>query len=57
MSSFSDQFATYDTLVYYPALHQSLPNKSQPYAVEADNAALRHYLARLTRKSRCIRAL
>ena len=50
---FSDQFSTYDTLVYYPADHFSLPNKSQTYAVEADNAELRHYLARLARKSRC----
>jgi insertion element IS1 protein InsB len=50
---FSDQFATYDTLVYYPALHQSLPDKSQTYSVEADNAEIRHYLARLARKSRC----
>jgi hypothetical protein len=50
---FSDQFATYNTLVYYPALHQALPNKSQTYSVEADNAELRHYLARLVRKSRC----
>ena len=50
---FSDQFPTYDTLVYYPALHQSLPDKSQTYSVEADNAELRHYLARLARKSRC----
>ena len=50
---FSDQFATYDTLVYYPTLHQSLPDKSQTYSVEADNAELRHYLARLARKSRC----
>ena len=50
---FSDQFATYDTLVYYPARHQALPDKSQTYSVEADNAELRHYLARLARKSRC----
>jgi hypothetical protein len=33
---FSDQFATYDTLIYYPGLHQSLPDKSQTYSVEAD---------------------
>ena len=35
------------------ARHEALPNKSQPYAVEADNAELRHYLARLGRRSRC----
>ena len=28
-------------------------DKSQTYSVEADNAELRHYLARLVRKSRC----
>jgi hypothetical protein len=39
--------------VYYPGKHQALPNKSQTYAVEADNAELRHYLARLGRRSRC----
>ncbi len=50
---FSDQFATYDTLVYFPGKHQALNDKSQTYSVEADNAELRHYLARLARKSRC----
>ena len=50
---YSDQFSTYDTLIYYPGKHQSLPNQSQTYSVEADNAELRHYLARLIRKSRC----
>jgi IS1 family transposase len=50
---YSDAFATYDTLIYYPGQHQSLPNKSQTYSVEADNAELRHYLARLVRQSRC----
>jgi len=28
-------------------------DKSQTYSVEGDNAELRHYLARLTRKSHC----
>jgi insertion element IS1 protein InsB len=28
-------------------------DKSQTYSVEGDNAELRHYLARLARKSRC----
>ncbi len=40
-------------LVSYPGTHQALPNKSQTYAVEADNAELRHSLARLGRRSRC----
>ena len=50
---FSDTFSTYDALLYQPGLHLSLPNKSQTYSVEADNAELRHYLARLARRSRC----
>lgn len=32
---------------------QTLPDKSQTYQVEGDNAELRHYLARLARRSRC----
>lgn len=28
-------------------------DKSQTYSVEGNNAELRHYLARLTRRSRC----
>jgi len=30
-----------------------MSDKSQTYSVEAENAELRHYLARLARKSRC----
>ena len=41
--------------------HTMMWNKSQTYSVEGTNADLRHYLARLARKSRCfsrcIRAL
>ena len=50
---YSDAFAVYDTLVYYPGHHQAMLDKSQTYSVEADNSELRHYLARLARKSRC----
>ncbi len=57
---FNDAFALYDT-IGYPGEHHSLPNKKETYRqakrsfrrVEGDNAALRHYLARLARKSRC----
>lgn len=49
---FNDAFALYES-IGYPGEHQSLPNKSQTYSVEGDNAELRHYLARLVRKSRC----
>ncbi len=50
---YSDAFPTYGTLVYYPGRHTVAPGKSQTYSVEADNAELRHYLARLGRRSRC----
>ena len=50
---FSDEYNTYGPLVYYPGRHQFVADKSETYAVEADNAELRHNLARLARKSRC----
>jgi insertion element IS1 protein InsB len=50
---FSDALSVYETLVYFPGKHRSVADKSQTYSVEADNAELRHYLARLARKSRC----
>jgi IS1 family transposase len=50
---YCDEFSTSETLVYYPGKHKSLPDKSQPYSVEAHNAELRQSLARLARKSRC----
>ena len=53
MLYYSDASSTYDTLIYTPGIHIALPNKSQPYRVEGDNAELRHNLARLARKSRC----
>lgn len=49
---FSDAFLTYRELCWW-GTHQSMYDKSETYSVEADNAELRHYLARLTRKSRC----
>lgn len=50
---FSDLFATYRQVVYYPGRYAPMPDKSETYRVEGDNAELRHYLARLARKSRC----
>jgi len=50
---YSDAFALYERLVYYPGHHEVAPGKSQTYSVEGENADLRHYLARLARKSRC----
>lgn len=58
---YSDLFAPYRSLIYSPGIHTPMPNKSETYRVEGDNAELRHYLARLARRSRCfsrcIRAL
>ena len=58
---YSDLFALYRAVVYYPALYTPMPDKSETYRVEGDNAEIRHYLARLGRKSRsfsrCIHAL
>jgi len=51
-SYFSDAFPTYRELCWW-GTHRSMYDKSETYSVEGDNAELRHYLARLTRKSRC----
>jgi len=50
---FSDNFSTYAALLYTPGIHIAMRDKSQTYRVEGDNAELRHYLARLARRSRC----
>ena len=50
---YSDDFSTYHALVYYPGRHRALTDKSQTFSVEGVNADLRHYLARLCRRSRC----
>ncbi len=50
---YSDLFATYRNLIYRPGLYTPMPDKSQTFRVEGDNAELRHYLARLARRSRC----
>ena len=49
----SDGFSTYAALNYHQGLHLVAAGKSQTYSVEGGNADLRHYLARLARKSRC----
>lgn len=50
---FSDLFATYRALLYTPGIHTPMPDKSETYRVEGVNAEMRHYLARLARKTRC----
>jgi insertion element IS1 protein InsB len=50
---FSDCNPIYPALVYYPGKFSQSDGKSETYSVEGVNADLRHYLARLVRKSRC----
>ncbi len=50
---YSDGSPTYLALLYHPGIHLAFPDKRQTYRVEGDNAELRHYLARLARRSRC----
>jgi IS1 family transposase len=50
---YSDLFAVYRCAIYHPGLHTPMPDKSETFRVEGDNAELRHYLARLARSSRC----
>ena len=50
---FSDGYEAYRSLLYPHGQHAVAPGKSETYSVEGDNADLRHYLARLGRKSRC----
>lgn len=48
---YGDLFVTYKALVYTPDIHTAMPDKSETYRVEGVNAELRHYLARLRRKT------
>lgn len=50
---FSDGLDVYQTALYWPAVHYSMDDKRETFSVEGDNAELRHYLARLGRRSRC----
>ena len=50
---YSDLFEAYQTVLYWPAEHSPTPDKRETYSVEGANAELRHYLARLGRRSRC----
>src|SRR6266545_1614850 len=49
----SDGFDAYARLWFHFGRYEVSEGKSDTYSVEADNAELRHYLARLARKSRC----
>lgn len=50
---YSDDYEGYKTVLYWPAIHHPMKDKSETYTVEGTNADLRHYLARLRRRSRC----
>ena len=50
---FSDAFPSWEAVLYLQCEHFTVIDKSQTFSVEGDNAELRHYLARLARKSRC----
>ena len=50
---FSDGFDAYARLWYHYGRYEVSQGKNDTYSVEADNAELRPYLARLARKSRC----
>ena len=50
---YSDLLASYRDVIYTPGIYTPMPDKSQTFRVEGMNAELRHYLARLDRKSRC----
>ena len=49
----TDGLTAYAALNYHTGLHLVAHGKSQTYSVEGGNADLRHYLARLAKKSRC----
>ena len=50
---YSDAFDAYQWRWYHFGRYEVSKGKADTYSVEADNAELRHYLARLARKSRC----
>lgn len=50
---YSDGFDLYAGLWYHWGRYELSAGKADTYSVEADNAELRHYLARLARRSRC----
>jgi IS1 family transposase len=49
----TDGFSLYAGRDYHRGYHLVAPGKSETYAVEADNAELRHYIKCLARSTRC----
>ena len=50
---YSDAFDAYGRLWYHYGRYEISIGMADTYSVEGDNAELRHYLARLVRRSRC----
>lgn len=50
---YSDGFDVYQWLWYHWGRYEVSVGKADTYSVEGENADLRHYLARLARRSRC----
>ncbi|MCA1606835.1 MAG: IS1 transposase [Acidobacteria bacterium] len=50
---FSDGLSLYADVYYHGGSYRAVLDKSQTYSVEGQNAELRHYLARLHRRTRC----
>ena len=50
---YSDGFDAYQWLCYHFGRYEVSKGKADTYSVEGDNAELRHYLARLARRSCC----
>ena len=50
---YSDAYDAYDRLWYHWGVYEVSQGKTETYSVEGGNAELRHYLARLGRRSRC----
>lgn len=50
---YSDALDAYERLWYHWGRYEVSLGKAETYSVEGDNAVLRHYLARLARRSRC----
>ncbi len=53
MSASCRRLWSYRNVVYAHGMYTAMPDKSETYRVEGVNAELRHYLARLARRSRC----
>lgn len=50
---YNDAFDVYDRLWYHLGAYEVSRGKANTYSVEVGNAELRHYLARLTRRTSC----